>query len=105
MTPFAIAGIQMRIAQQDNISAMQERLELTMSLYPWVQMVVFSELAPYGTNRNYAESRPGPAEERFQAMAARHGIWLIPGSLYQRVDGAIFNTSPVINPAGEIIAR
>ena len=105
MTPFAIAGIQMHIAQQDNIAAMEERLELTMSLYPWVQMVLFSELAAYGTNRQFAESRLGPAEQRFQAMAARHGIWLIPGSLYQVVDGAIFNTSPVINPEGEIITR
>ncbi|MEH6581314.1 MAG: carbon-nitrogen hydrolase family protein [Halioglobus sp.] len=105
MTPFAIAGIQMNIAQQDNIAAMEERLEQTMSLYPWVQMVLFSELAVYGTNKDFAEPRPGPAEQRFQAMAARHGIWLIPGSLYQLVDGAIYNTSPVINPKGEIVTR
>jgi deaminated glutathione amidase len=105
MTPFAIAGIQMHIGQQDNIAAMEERLDLTMSMYPWVQMVLFSELAPFGTNRKFAQPRPGPAEQRFQAMAARHGIWLIPGSLYQQADGAIFNTSPVINPAGEIISR
>ncbi|MCZ6829035.1 MAG: carbon-nitrogen hydrolase family protein [Gammaproteobacteria bacterium] len=105
MTPFAVAGIQMHIAQQDNISAMQERLELTMSMYPWVQMVLFSELAPFGTNREFAEARPGPTEERFQTMAAKHGIWLIPGSLYQQVDGELYNTSPVINPAGDIVTR
>jgi len=105
MRPFAIAGIQMNIAHGDNIAAMEERLELTMSMYPWVQMVLFSELAPYGSDRSFAEARHGPTEQRFQAMAARHGIWLIPGSFYQIVNDKILNTSPVINPAGEIIDR
>ncbi len=105
MTHFAIAGIQMQVEQQDNIGAMEQRLQRTMDMYPWVQMVLFSELAPFGSGRQYAEPRPGPAEERFQAMAASYGIWLIPGSLYQVVDGKLYNTSPVINPAGQIIAR
>ena len=58
MTPFAIAGIQMHIGQQDNIAAMEARLDLTMSMYPWVQMVLFSELAPFGTDRKFAQPRP-----------------------------------------------
>ncbi|MCZ6831338.1 MAG: carbon-nitrogen hydrolase family protein [Gammaproteobacteria bacterium] len=105
MTHFAIAGIQMQVEQQDNIGAMEQRLQQTMDMYPWVQMVLFSELAPFGSGRQYAEPRPGPAEERFQAMAASYGIWLIPGSLYQIVDDKLYNTSPVINPAGQIITR
>ena len=47
MTPFAIAGIQMHItALYDNIANMRHRLEILMGLFPWTQMVVFSELAP-----------------------------------------------------------
>ncbi|MGI9288587.1 MAG: carbon-nitrogen hydrolase family protein [Pseudomonadales bacterium] len=105
MTPFAIAGIQMPIGQQNNIEAMKERLELTMHMYPWVQLVLFSELAPFGTGREFAQSMPGPAEAQFQAMAAQHGIWLLPGSMFQKRDGVIVNTTPVINPGGEVIAR
>ena len=58
MTPFAIAGIQMPIGRHDNIKAMQERLERTMHTYPWVQLVLFSELAPFGTGREFAQAMP-----------------------------------------------
>ena len=105
MTPFAIAGIQMPITTQSNISAMRHRLELVLHLYPWVQMIMYSELAPFGPLLPNAQKLPGPAEEEFQEMARKHGVWLLPGSLFERHDGLIFNTSPVINPAGEVIAR
>src|SRR3989337_2743607 len=48
MTPFAVAGIQMLLHHGSNIEAMRHRLDLTMQLYPWVQMVMFSELACFG---------------------------------------------------------
>ena len=38
-------------------------------------------------------------------MAREYGIWFVPGSLYEKRDGAIYNTSSVINPKGEIVAR
>jgi hypothetical protein len=62
MTPFAIAGIQMPIIQGNNIDAMKERLDLTLHMYPWVQMVLFSELAPFGSGRHFAEPMPGPIQ-------------------------------------------
>ena len=76
-----------------------------MHLYPWVQMVMFSELAPFGPSLHHAQRLPGPAEEEFQEMAREHKLWLVPGSLYEKRDGAIYNTTPVINPQGEVIAR
>ena len=48
---------------------------------------------------------PGDAEARLCSAAAKHKLWIIPGSLYEKRDGAIFNTTPVINPQGEVIAR
>ena len=61
MTPFAIAGIQMRIsASQENISAMAHRLDILMARFPWVQMVVFSELAAFGPLPGHAQTLPGP---------------------------------------------
>jgi len=105
MTPFAIAGIQMYISPHRNIDTMRHRLDTLMHLYPWVQMVMFSELAPYGPLHEHAQKLPGSAEKEFQEMAERHGIWLLPGSMFERRDGMIYNTASVINPQGEVIGR
>jgi len=104
--PFGIAGIQMYLKPDpSNIETMRHRLDLLMHLYPWVQMVMFSELAPCGPLLKYAQTMPGPAEESFQEMAARHRIWLLPGSMFERHGGAIYNTASVINPQGKVIGR
>ena len=50
---------------------MSERLDVLMHLYPWVQMVLFSELAPFGSPLSNAQQLPGPAEEAFQEMAPK----------------------------------
>lgn len=106
MTPFAIAGVQMRVsATSENLSEMRRRLDLLMARYPWVQMVVFSELCAFGSSPAHAQSLPGPAEDAFCEMASRHDVWLIPGSLFERGDGHIYNTVPVIDPGGVVIAR
>ncbi|WP_323007096.1 carbon-nitrogen hydrolase family protein [Pseudorhodobacter sp.] len=104
MTPFAIAGVQMYVnALQPNVDGMLQRLDVLMNVYPWTQMVMFSELAAFGPLTKHAQPLYNEHIERFQA-AARHHIWLIPGSMYQKTeDGRILNTSVVINPAGEII--
>lgn len=106
MTPFAIAGIQMYIsAAHDNIAAMGHRLDLLMARFPWVQMVMFSELAPFGPLPGKAQSLPGPAEEAFCRMAARHQIWLIPGSIFEKTGDYIHNTASVIDPNGYVVGR
>jgi predicted amidohydrolase len=105
MTPFAIAGIQMHLGHGSNLDAMRQRIDLTMHLYPWVQMVMFSELACYGPLLQYAQPLPGSAEETFQSIARYHKIWLINGSMYERREGGIYNTTSVINPDGEVIGR
>ncbi|MGA9251739.1 MAG: carbon-nitrogen hydrolase family protein, partial [Roseobacter sp.] len=49
MTPFAIAGVQMYVhALQPNVDGMMHRLDVLMARFPWTQMVLFSELAPFG---------------------------------------------------------
>lgn len=107
MTPFAIAGIQMHVsALHSNVEAMRHRLDILMARFPWTQMVLFSELAPYGPLDQFAQPFPNEALEQFQADAQRYGIWLIPGSMFEKhEDGRIFNTSVVINPQGEIVSK
>ncbi len=107
MTPFAIAGVQMHVsALHSNVEAMRHRIEVLMARFPWTQMVLFSELAAYGPLDRYAQPFPNDALSQFQEDARRFRIWLIPGSMFEkREDGRIFNTSVVINPEGEIVAK
>lgn len=105
MTPFAIAGIQMWLTTSSNIEAMKARIDLTMHLYPWVNMVLFSELACFGPMLHHAQPLPGTAEEQLQEVAKKHRIWLLNGSMYERKDGGIHNTTSVIDPQGDVVAR
>lgn len=106
MRPFPIAGIQMNVQfGQDNIPMMRHKLEVLMLRFPSVEMVVFSELAAFGASLSHAQPMPGPAETAFCEMARRHGLWLIPGSIFEKVGDVVYNTAPVINPNGEVIGR
>lgn len=106
MKPFAVAGIQMPVSvHDDNIAVMERYAAHVRHRFPWVGMLLFSELAPFGPSPERAVELPGEAEARMCEIAARHGLWLIPGSLFERCGDAIYNTTPVINPAGEVVAR
>ncbi|MGF1571508.1 MAG: carbon-nitrogen hydrolase family protein [Sumerlaeia bacterium] len=110
MKPFAIAGIQMYLsASQSNVAAMKSRIDILMSLYPWVQMVVFSELAPLGPFLRSAQPFPADkaneVEAEFAEIAQKYGIWLLPGSIFELVGETYYNTASVINPEGKIVGR
>ena len=107
MTPFAIAGIQMHVAAvHSNVEAMRHRIEIAMARFPWTQMILFSELAPFGPLDQFAQPFPNQVIDQFCVDARRFGIWLIPGPMFEKApDGRIFNTSVVINPEGEIVAK
>jgi predicted amidohydrolase len=105
MTRLSIAGLQIAACSNNNLDSLERETARLMAIYPWVQMVVLPELAAYGPDIQLAEPMSGPAEQRFCRIARAHGIWLLPGSIYVRHDDKIYNTTPVINPAGEVVAR
>lgn len=106
MKPFSIAGIQMRVsASHSNVEAMKLKLDILMNIYPWVDMVVFSELCAHGPLIHNAQEVPGSFEQEMCAVAAKHGIWLLPGSIFEKKDGKIYNTATVIDPEGSVITR
>lgn len=75
MVPFAIAGVQIHVpAMKSNIETVIHKLDITMARFPWVQMVLFSELALCGPVPKDPVTLPGEAEHALQAAAARHGI-------------------------------
>jgi predicted amidohydrolase len=105
MSRFSIAGIQMHITMHNNISEMRKRMEILFHLYPWVQMVVFSELAPHGPALSAAQEIDGKIERDLADLAHHFDCWLVPGSYFERDGDKIYNTTPVINPAGQVVTR
>ena len=84
MTPFAIAGIQMHVsALESNVEGMKQRVDILMQRFPWTQMVLFSELAPFGPLIRNAMTFPNATLDQFCELARRHNIWLIPGSMFE----------------------
>ncbi len=45
----------------------------------------------------------GPSCARLSAMARRHGIYLLGGSIPELHDGRVYNTATLWNPAGELL--
>jgi len=104
--PIGIAGLQLRISgQESNLAYLSAKLDHLMAVFPWVEMVVFSELAAFGPGKAWAEPLPGPTEEAFRDMARRHGLWLVNGSLYERREDGIYNTASVLSPEGHVVGR
>jgi formamidase len=116
---FGLAGVQMTVAPWDvdaTLDRMDEVVTQIQENFPWVQMIVFHELAPSGVAqfvpsaspepwRRIAQPIPGPTADRLCEMARKAGKWLVPGSMYEAAGDAIYNTALVISPAGEVIAR
>lgn len=105
MSKIAIAGLQLEAQNGNNVDAMEEEIDAVKLRFPWVDMVILGELNACGSDSAYAQAMPGPVEDRFAEIARRNDIWLIPGSLMELDGDNVFNTAPVINPDGEVIAR
>jgi predicted amidohydrolase len=102
---FSIAALQLALPYGDNRDRLEKETARVMARFPWVRMVLFPELCSFGSALSFAEPLPGPTENRYQALARKHNIWLIPGSIYERAGDDIFNTASVINPQGEVVTR
>ena len=101
-----IAGVQMQVAAgEDNIPRMARLVAQIRQRFPWVSVLLFPELCVFGPNPANAQPLPGEAENRLADVARQNGVWLVPGSLFERRDGTVFNTTPVIAPDGTVVAR
>ena len=102
---FGIAGLQLALSPGDNLERIANEVAAVARRFPWVRMIIAGELCGFGANPAFAQCFPGDAERYLCELARKHGLWLIPGSLYETRDGVVYNTAPVINPAGEVVAR
>ncbi len=105
MSKIAIAGLQLEAVNGNNLDSMESEINAVAKRFPWVDMVLLPELNAFGSDQKAAQPMPGPFEARFSEIARRNDIWLIPGSIVEKQAGKLYNTTPVINPDGEVIAR
>jgi formamidase len=47
---------------------------------------------------------PGPLTDRLGEIAAESGLWLVPGSVYERGEAGIHNTALAVSPDGGLVA-
>ncbi len=105
MSHLPIAGLQLELCADDNLDTLETEIAQVKKRFPWVRMVILPELCTRGPATEHAVAPGSDTEARFRAAAREHGVWLIPGSLFERRGNAVFNTAPVIDPTGEIVAR
>ena len=89
----------------------------TLAAHPGIGLLVYPELHLCGNEHlpegervaaweRYAEPIEGARVAELGAIAARHGIWLCPGSVGERgPNGELFNTQLLFDPSGALRAR
>lgn len=105
MTTFGIAGIQMAASLGNNVESMEHQINVVAHRFPWVSMIVFGELCALGPDPANAQPLPSPIEKRFCELARKHGVWLLPGTLFEQQNNGVYNTAPVIDPGGHVVTR
>ena len=68
---------------------------------------LWTYLGPKKRHAEVAEPIPGETTEFLARLAGRYGFWLVGGSFLEAVEGQerVYNTSVVLNPDGELVAR
>jgi len=103
MSHFSIAGLQLSMPCGDNLAELGKEIIKVKQRFPWLNMIVLSELCSYGPEKKYATPFPSVAEEFYCQIAKEHDLWLIPGSQYEQDGEHIYNTTSVINNKGEVV--
>jgi len=89
----------------DNLRYIEEKVDSMMNGVHAPELVVGVE---GGIGYFTPEMIPGPITDFLCGIAKKHGIYFVPGTMYEAApeleDGMFYNSAPVINPQGEIVA-
>jgi len=97
------------------LRVLRERAGAVRAAVPHAQLLLLPELhlsAPPalldehgGYPDRVAVEIPGPLTARLGEIARQSGLWLVPGSVYERAaDGSMHNTALVLSPEGDLVA-
>jgi predicted amidohydrolase len=104
MAKINICSLQLNLKDSDNFEKISSEVDKVLSEGEQTHMIVLSELAVSGVK---------PDEEKslttflplFSDLAKKYDTWLIPGTFHEFEDDVIYNTCPVINNKGELVAK
>lgn len=100
-----VAALQLALSWRNNIECIAAEVSAVKRRMPWIAVVVVGELAAYGSATADARDGEDATEAQFCKVAREAGVWLLPGSFYEKRADCIVNMSPVISPAGEVVTR
>jgi formamidase len=90
-----------------NVRALRETFDgLQLVVAPELHLMALPPLLEEDDDaspQSLAVDVPGELTERLAALARETGLWLIPGSVYERAGDAIANTAFVLSPAGDLV--
>lgn len=99
----------------DSLDTFADQVRRLARAYPGVRLFAFPELHVCGHRPDEdpervmtaaAQEIDGPRGTMLAGLARELGLWLIPGSVYERAaDGRIYNTAPVYSPEGRRVAE
>ncbi len=119
MRTLSLAALQTTPVFRDpeaTLEALRERVTGVLATVPHVQLLLLPELHLSGQPTLLEEQAtypddvsvpvPGPLTNALGEIASEAGIWLVPGTVFERAqDGRLHNTAVVISPRGELVAR
>ena len=105
MKPFSIAAIQLSLSVKDNFTLIEKKAREAIIRFPWLQMIVFSELAVGGVSCKNESFFLKEYIQKCEDLAKELDVWLVPGSFYEKTEDGIYNTAPVLNPKGELVSK
>ena len=105
MKPLSIAAVQLNLENKDNYALVAKKTKEAVFRFPWLQMIIFSELAVGGAGSKDSSFYLSEYLDKFKDLAKELDIWLIPGSFYEEKKEGIYNTAPVINNKGELVTK
>jgi len=104
MPPLKISCFQLSLAETDNLDKTTNNIDTFFLKNQSTDLIVLSELAITGVNPDRKKSL-----DKFlpilKDLAKQYDTWLIPGTFHEFEDDVIYNTCPVINNKGELVAK
>jgi formamidase len=91
---------------EENKKNLARQIKILKFYCPWLTFVSAHELCLQGAAgmENTAEEIPGPITEFCSDLARTHEIYLVPGTMYEKEGDRYYNTAPVFDPRGNLIA-
>lgn len=108
MRKFMVAAVQMDTQNDKEANWRQMAAFIDEAAAKGAQLVAFPEVVNIlSEDPQYAEVIPGPTTELLAEKAREHQIWIHGGSISEVNPHGVrtYNTTVLINPAGELVAR